>query len=382
MRLIEKTEDLKEFCAQKFPDFITIDTEFLRDKTYYPQLCLIQIGGPDIEAVAIDPLAKDMDLKPLHALLKNKKVLKVFHAASQDLEIFYQVLNGKMPEPIFDSQIAASVLGYGEQIAYNALVKRICKEDIDKSRQFTDWAHRPLGNAQLSYAIGDVTYLVKIYQHLEAELKKRKRLEWIAEDMESLRNPKNYDHDPMEAWKKIRIRSRKIEDYAALQALAAWREKEAQKKDTPKQRILKDDVLMQLAMLRPKAPENLKRVRGLPEGYKHGDQAANLLKIIENSQTQIEKSTITLPKNNNRNNKDVTPIVDMLKLLLKINAGEQGIVGRMIASADDLERFALGDLEDLPMTRGWRYEIFGKDAEKLSKGKLSLSLKDGKVQKL
>lgn len=380
MRLIEKTEELKDFCSQELPEFITIDTEFLRDKTYYPQLCLVQIGGKDIEPVAIDTLKKSLDLNPLLDLLRNKKILKVFHAGTQDLEIFYKLLDGKLPEPVFDSQIAASVLGYGEQISYHALVKKICKEDLDKSRQYTNWALRPLSKAQLTYAIGDVTHLIKIYERLRDQLTEQKRLDWINEEMSILLDPKRYKNDPNEAWRRIRLRSNKKENYVVLRELAAWREIEAQTKDVPKQRILKDDVISQMALTLPKEPKNLKRIRGLQESYQRPPKAKIFLDLVKAGLEKAPKARIDIPKNT-RSGKDVTNIVDMLKLLLKINANEHNIIGRMIASSDDLENFAQGKKKDILFLKGWRYDIFGKDAEKLVQGKLSLGLKNGKIMK-
>ena len=381
MRIIETTKDLKDFCKQDFGDFITIDTEFLRDKTYYPLLCLVQIGSPKVEPVAVDSLAKDIDLKPLVKLLADETILKVMHAGKQDMEIFYMLMKGKLPAPVFDTQIAASVLGYGEQIAYHALVKRICNEDIDKSRQFTDWSHRPISDAQLKYAIGDVTYLIDVYKNLSEKLEQQGRLEWIKEDMQILTNPKTYANDPDLAWQRIKMRSHKKQDYVVLQALAAWREKEAQRVNIPKQRIMKDDVLTQIALTKPKDESGFKRIRGMADAFKTGDKAKNLLKIIAKAQKDIESSTIEIPSNKKKKQADVSHIVDMLKLLLKLNANEHGIAGRMIVNVQELEDFALEETRDIPMLQGWRYKVFGKEAEALVKGKLTLGLEKGRIKK-
>ena len=382
MKLIENTEDLKAFCAQGFGDFITIDTEFLRDKTYYPLLCLVQIGARGIEPAAIDPLAKGVKLDPLIKLLKDKMITKVFHAAKQDMEIFYEIMNGKLPEPIFDTQVAASVLGYGEQVAYHALVKKICNEDLDKSRQYTDWSHRPLSDAQVKYAIGDVTHLIDIYESLTKQLKQKKRLDWTKEDMKVLNEPRTYANDPFEAYKRIKIRSQKKADYVVLQELAAWREKEAQRHNIPKQRMMKDEILTQLALVKPDKEESLERVRGLPAAFKKEEKAKKLLKLVKTGVKNIEKSDLKPPKGKPQYQQDISAAVDMLKLLLKINANEHGIAARMVASAKDLEAFALGDHDDLPMLNGWRYDIFGKEAEKLLKGKLTLGLRKGNIHKV
>lgn len=381
MQLIENNSDLKAFCAQKLPSFITVDTEFMREKTYYPQLCLIQVGGEGIEPVAIDPLAKGLDLSPLLKIFADKKILKVFHAPKQDLEIFYQLMDGKLPAPIFDTQVAASVLGYGDQIGYNTLVQQICKEEIDKSRQFTNWALRPLSEAQLKYAIGDVTYLITVYIKLSADLKKQKRLDWIEEEMKILSNPKTYKNDPEEAWKRIKIRSGKRLDYIVLKALAAWREQFAQDKDIPKTRILIDEVLAQLAMIHPTKPDQLTRIRSLPDHYKSGHHCTNLLKVIKTAVDTAETAEIDLPMKKPRAATDISAVLDMLKLLLKLNAHEHGLAAKMIANASDLEQLAMDNTEDLPLLQGWRYKVFGQDAENLLKGKLMIGLKKGKIIK-
>jgi ribonuclease D len=381
MQLIENNDDLKAFCAQEFPAFITVDTEFMREKTYYPQLCLVQVAGEGITPVAIDPLAKGLDLAPLLKILADKNILKVFHAPKQDLEIFYQLMDGKLPTPIFDTQVAASVLGYGDQIGYNTLVQQICAEEIDKSRQFTNWALRPLSEAQIKYAIGDVTYLITLYIKLSADLKKQKRLDWIEEEMKILSDPKTYKNDPQEAWKRIKIRSGKRLDYIALKAVAAWREQFAQDKDIPKTRIMRDEVIAQLAMIRPTELSQLTRIRSLPDHYKTGHHAAGLLKVIKQAIDTADTVEIDLPLKNPRPAMDISAILDMLKLLLKLNAHEHGLAAKMIANSDDLEQFALGNTEDLALLKGWRYKVFGQDAENLLQGKLMIGLQKGKIIK-
>lgn len=378
--LITDQKALDDYCLNIKAPYITIDTEFLRDKTYYPKLCLIQISGPEIEPAAIDPLANRMDLTPVIALLENPAITKVFHSGRQDLEIFYTVMSGKLPSPIFDTQVAASVLGYGDQVSYAVLVKQICGADIDKSNQFTDWARRPLSEKQLSYALSDVTYLREIYERLLKDLDKTGRARWTAEEMERLQNTDGFDIDAKDAWKRIKIRSKKKQDLVTLQALAAWRETMAQEKDIPRGRILKDEILAQLAMLKPTSENDLKSVRGLPEGYRKGYQAERILKMIAQAKQNWKSSTIEIPQARKKPDTDISAAMDMLKLLLKIKASEAGIAPKMLATVSDLEDIALGLGDNLAIMKGWRYEIFGQYAQDLLKGRISLSLQGQSVK--
>lgn len=378
--LIDTQKDLDAFLnALPKCDFLTVDTEFLRDKTYYPKLCLIQIGIPDGEEVAIDPLPNDLDLSKLFGIFQDETIVKVFHAARQDLEIFYN-LTGELPKPLFDTQIGASVLGYGEQIGYNNLVQEICGETLDKSRQFMDWSHRPLSRKQLEYALADVSYLKDIYTHLIKELDEKGRVKWAFEETKILTDTKLYENDPEEAWQRIKIRTHKSEDLQALKALAKWREKLAQKKDIPKQRILKDDVLSQLAMIRPKKEDSFKRIRNLPKGYENGDNAERLIKIISKALKE-PKDTWPVREKRKHNGQDNSAIAEMLKLLLKIQAEENEVAARIIANADDLDRLAQEDKPDIPAMKGWRYEVFGKEAQALKEGKLKLGLNGQHIEK-
>ena len=378
--LILDQNTLEKYCQSIKASYITIDTEFLRDKTYYPKLCLIQVSGPGLEPVAIDPLAEDIDLAPLVAILEDTSITKVFHSGRQDLEIFYTVMDGKLPSPIFDTQVAASVLGYGDQVSYAALVKQICDAEIDKSNQFTDWARRPLSQKQLSYALSDVTYLCDVYEKLLKDLDKTGRGRWTAEEMKRLQDTGGFDIAPEDAWKRIKIRSKKKQDLVTLQALAAWREEMAQQKDIPRGRILKDEILAQLAMLKPSSENDLKSVRGLSDGYRKGRQAEIILDMVAKAKQNWKSSEIDLPKPRPKHDRDISAAMDMLKLLLKIKASEASIAPKMLATASDLEDIALGHGDNLPVMKGWRKEIFGRDALALLDGKICLSLKGEKVK--
>lgn len=379
--LIDTQTELDAF-TQNLPDcpFVAIDTEFLRDKTYYPKLCLIQIGLPNGQDVAIDPLPNDLDLNAVFDLLRNENIVKVFHAARQDLEIFFNLM-GALPAPLFDTQIAASVLGYGEQIGYNNLAQEICNIQLDKSRQFMDWSHRPLSQSQLDYALADVIHLKDIYDHLVNELNKKNRLAWALEETKFLEDVSLYENNPQHAWSRIKIRTHKSEDLQSLKALAAWRETLAQKKDIPKQRILRDEVLTQLAMIRPKKEDHFKRIRNLPQGYQTGHNAQMLMKVIHQS---LEEPKEHWPQREKKpfNSNDTSAVLDMLKLLLKIQSEEHQVSAKIIASAEDLDKLAREDRPDIPAMKGWRYKVFGQEAEALKNGEITLSLAGAEIRKI
>lgn len=378
--IIQTQDELNEFCKKLAQGpYLTIDTEFLRDKTYYPILCLIQMAGPDVDAAAIDPIEhKHLDLAPFHALMANKKVLKVFHAARQDLEIFYQLSDGALPQPIFDTQVAAMVTGFGDQIAYNALVQQLTGHALEKNAQFTDWSRRPLSSKQIKYALDDVIFLREVYEKLAALLKKKNRESWADQEMAVLTSTKTYAFDPEDAWERIKIRSDKPEVLGILKALAGWREAEAQRRDIPRGHVLKDETLADLALYRPKDEEGLSRVRSLQKSMAKGDKAQKILKLIAGARAADPKTwpnppaPVIMPR-------DARPVLEMLKMLLRICAAEADVTPRLVASNEDLERLAAEDKPNTHTLEGWRYEVFGKEALALKSGKMALSIKNGKI---
>lgn len=379
--MIIKTQDeLDRICAKlATKPYLTIDTEFLRDKTYYSKLCLVQLAGPDIDAVAIDPIEFDLDWTPFNTLLQNESVIKVFHAARQDLEIFYQ-MNDIIPHPIFDTQVAAMVCGYGDSIAYNKLVEGITGTALAKNAQFTDWSRRPLASKQFKYALDDVIYLRDVYESLDKQLKKQKRDGWLKQEMDILTSPDTYDIDFDTIWKRIKIRSDKPEVLAVLRGLAKWREEQAQQKNVPRNRIIKDDALADIAVYMPKDSEGLSRIRNVPRDMMKGDKAKNLIDIVSRAR-KSNKDTWPKVKRGKAFPKDATPILEMLKLLLKINCSEADVAPKLIANVKDLEEIAAADTPDCNAVKGWRMEVFGRDALALKKGEITLGLKDGKIHK-
>lgn len=369
MKIITDNAALTAFCkaALKHP-YMTLDTEFIRERTYFPQLCLIQ-AAYEGDAVIIDPLAPGLDLAPLFALLTNQKIVKVFHAARQDIEIFYH-LSGKMPEPIFDTQIAASVCGHGDAASYESLVNAIVGASIDKSSRYSDWAARPLSEAQLLYALSDVTHLCVIYEKLKAAVEASGRAAWIDEEFAYLIQPGLYDIDPQSAYKRIKAGSLRPKHLVVLRQLAAWREELAKSSDVPRGRIVKDEVMVELALVSPRNEADLSRIRNINAGLskKHVkailSQIEEALAVPQSEWPQVNKSK--------RQPEGTSTIVAMLQLLLKVQAEKHNIAGAMIANKDDLETLALGG--ESPLLSGWRYDVFGKAAEALMKGKLKISL--------
>ena len=361
------------------PEYILIDTEFLREKTYFSKLCLIQVSGPGIDPYYIDPLDSNTDMEPLLEMLFDPDIIKVLHSAYQDLEIFYH-LCGKVPAPIFDTQVAASVLGYGDQVSYANLVKSVCDIEISKSQQFTDWSVRPLSQAQIDYALGDVIYLDDIYHKMVEELDTRGRRKWVGEDLANLQDPNTYAIKPMKAWEKIKIRSDKPKHLGALQALAAWREEKAAKRNLPKGFVIKDDTLMEIALTAPKDAKALARVRGFPASQVDRDMGKALLNIVK----QISKmDPQDLPRKKKKKSAPASKagILEILRVFLKIVAAENDITPKRIADKDELELIAMhGDKADVPAMRGWRHEIFGSKCVDLMEGRMGLSIKNGKVQ--
>jgi len=381
MTIITDNAELAAFCKKLAKEeFITIDTEFLREKTYYPKLCLVQLSGADKDARAIDPLVKGIDLTPLFDLLQNKDVLKIFHASRQDLEIFYNLM-GCVVTPIFDTQVAAMVCGYGDAISYEKLVKSISGAKIDKSSQFTNWSLRPLSDKQLEYALGDVTHLCDVYHDLRKQLKKSKRCRWVTMEEEILNNPATYKNDPREAWKRIKIRSPKPRSLAILRELAALRERQAQKCNIPKNWVVRDDTLADMAGQAPRDKKSLKKIRNVSKEFANGKFSDQILKAIETALASPKESW-PIPVKKKTLLPHAIVIIDILKMLLKIESTEHGVAPKIIASAKDLEAIALDDDADVLALKGWRREIFGEDALAIKHGKIAIALKDGKIAKI
>ncbi len=379
--IIQTQQELDALCAELAQKpYITIDTEFLRDKTFYARLCLIQVASDGVDAHAIDPIATDLDWTSLNDLLHNENVLKVFHAARQDLEIFYQ-LNGKIPSPIFDTQVAAMVCGHGDSIAYNRLVENITGTALAKNAQFTDWSRRPLADKQISYALDDVVYLRDVYKSLDAQLKKQKRDHWVKEEMQILTSPDTYEMPLETIWKRIKIRSNKPEVLVVLRELAMWREVRAREKDIPRGRVIKDDALADIATYMPKDIEGLRRIRSLQGDIAGGKLGKVILDLIYKAK-KSPKNTWPAPVSKASLPKHAAPTLEMLKTLLKVNCAQENVATKLVANNDDLEKLcAPKPPEDISVLKGWRYELFGKDAIDMKQGKLMIGLEDGKITK-
>ncbi len=375
MSLITSNHELAEACRRLADHpFITVDTEFLRETTFWPQLCVVQIASPD-EAIAVDALSESIDLSPVFALMANTAVVKVFHAARQDIEIIWNLAR-LIPAPLFDTQVAAMVCGFGEQIAYGELVQSVCKVTLDKSSRFTDWSRRPLSEAQVNYAIADVTYLRDIYAYLRKRLESTGRLPWLADEMAALTSADVYEQHPERAWERFRGRARRPRDLAVLMELAAWREAEAQARDVPRGRVLKDDVLVEIASAAPKTADELGNLRAFPRGMERSRAGTDILAAVQRGLARDPK---TLPKieRERRNGNGAT--VELLKVLLRQVSEVHGVAAKMIATVDDLETLAANNRAKIPALSGWRREIFGDKALELIEGRLALTLEKGKV---
>lgn len=376
MHLISDTAALSAACDRlAIHPFVTVDTEFLRETTYYPKLCLIQLASPD-EAVLIDPLSPDLDLAPFFGLMVNENVVKVFHAARQDLEIVW-LLGRVLPTPLFDTQVAAMVCGYGDSVGYEQLANDLAKARIDKSSRFTDWSRRPLTEAQLAYAESDVTYLRDIYLALKADLDASGRESWVAEEMSVLTSPSTYEVKPENAWQRLKGRIRKPRELPNLMEIAAWREREAQTRDVPRQRVLKDDALMDIVQRGPRSVEALAELRSVPNGFERSRNGAEVLAAIERAAALDPK---TLPRlERERGRPTNAAVLDLLKVLLKAVADAERVAPKIIASSDDLDAIASDDLADVPALHGWRRGVFGEKALALKNGTLSLRIQRGRV---
>ena len=375
--LVTTTQELEAACLRmaRHP-FVAVDTEFLRETTFWPVLCVVQLAS-DEEALAIDALAEGLDLQPLLRLMADEGVAKVFHAARQDLEIFWK-LAGVLPTPLFDTQVAAMVCGYGDQVSYSELVQSICRVAVDKSSRFTDWARRPLAEAQIEYAIGDVTHLRDVYKALTRQLESTRRRSWLDDEMKALTTPETYEQHPERAWERYRSRARKPRDLAVLIELAAWRESEAQARDVPRSRVLKDDVLISLSLAAPRSIDALANLRAFPRGMERSRAGGEILEAIERG---LKRDPKTLPKieRERRNGANVGPTVGLLKVLLRQVSEESGVAGKLIATVDDLEAIASNDKTDVPALSGWRRKLFGQRALELKHGRLALTVENGKV---
>jgi ribonuclease D len=378
MTLIAETSALAEFCRrQRQASFIAIDTEFMRDKTYWPQLCLVQIAGPE-EAAAIDSLAPGIDLSPLFELLADTNVTKVFHAARQDVEIFFH-LTGKIPAPLVDTQVAAMVCGFGDSVSYETLASKLANARIDKSSRFTDWAQRPLTERQLQYALSDVTHLRLAWEHLERRLAKTGRGDWVREEMAVLTSPATYRLAPAEAWKRIKFRNDRPRAIAILREVAAWREEEAQKRDLPRGRILKDETICEIAAHGPRSVDDLARCRGLSRQQAESRQGQAILAAVKRG-LDLPASELPAPPLRRDLPAGLGPLTDLLRVLLKMRCEDNEVAQKLVASSDDLELIAADDGADVPALSGWRREIFGADALALKHGKLALTTAGRRVK--
>ncbi len=373
--LITSQPELEEFCRTiRGAPYVAVDTEFLRDSTFWPKLCLIQAATPDIHA-AIDPLAQGVDLAPFLEILGDSGTVKVFHAARQDIEIFVRLI-GAPPEPVFDTQIAAMVCGFGDSIGYDKLVASVAREKIDKGPRFTNWAERPLSDEQIQYALSDVTHLCVVYERLASMLESRGRADWAAEEQRALVDPETYRIDPETAWKRLKTRTDKPRFLAVLQAAAAWREREAMRRDQPRNWVMKDDSLLNIAALAPKDAQALSRCRGLPKGFPASRAGQELLTVVS-AAAKAPASAAPTPEPRRQSNPELSATVELLRVLLKRAAEEHGVAQRLIADAEDMEAIAEG--RETPALAGWRRKVFGANAELLVAGKLALAVADRKV---
>ncbi len=377
--LITTTDELIALCERLATHpFVTVDTEFMRENSYWPDLCLVQVASPE-EAAAIDPKSADLDLTPLlNLFVNNENVLKVFHAGGQDIEIIFN-LTGTTPHPLFDTQIAAMALGLGEQVGYQNLVESLLGKHLDKGARFTDWARRPLDARQIDYAIGDVTHLATLFPKMLDRLRRTGRGEWLDQEMERLADPANYLNDPAESWKRVKIASKKPDVLGRLKALAAWREIEARSKNLPRGRIMKDETLADIAMHPPANQEALARVRGLSPAWKANDIGVRMMDALDASQPL---SAAEMPARDERGpalGKEGALVADLLKLLLKIRARESNVAARLVARSEELEQLAAGKRNGLAILQGWRFEEFGRDALDLVEGRLAFAVRRGKL---
>jgi len=377
MRVITTNDQLEALCARLGKtDYITVDTEFLRTKTYYSQLCLIQVAS-EAEFHAIDPLAPGINLAPFYDLMTNENILKVFHASRQDIEIFVNEM-GVVPKPLFDSQVAAMVCGYGDSIGYEKLVMRLADATLDKSTRITDWSRRPLTERQIDYALGDVTHLRVIYKKLDAQLKQSKRSHWLDEEMADLTNPNTFIVLPENAWKRLKIRNGNRLFNGIARKLAYWREEEAQSRNLPRNRVMRDEVLLEVAAVRPEHANALGSIRGLSPQF---SQSKSGQKVLSSVREVLDMPTEALPVISHKRppTQNTDPVMELLKVLLKLICQNENVAPKLIASVDDLEKLAENDAADIPALSGWRYDLFGKKALAVKHGKMAFAIKDNAV---
>jgi len=379
MDIITTTEDLRSLCkALSAEPYITVDTEFMREQTYWPQLCLAQVAGSAHEAL-VDPLAPGIDLSPFFALIANEKVIKVFHSARQDIELIHN-LSGKIPHPIFDTQVAAMVCGFGEQVSYEVLARKLAKVEIDKSSRFTDWSRRPLSDKQLTYAMSDVTHLRIVYERLKKLLDTSGREGWLDEEMATLTSPATYLADPENAWQRVKFRPRKPRQLAVLIAVAAWREREAQSRNVPRGRIVKDDAIAEIATHAPADIDALRHLRALPRGFASSKLAEGLVHAVSEGLKTDPKTLPALPRSGHGHAEIPGPVVDVLKLALKVVCEREGVAAKLVATSTDIEAIAAGRGDKVAALHGWRREVFGETALGLIDGRLGVVLRDGRAE--
>jgi len=377
MAVIETTSDLEALVGElSSAPYIALDTEFMRDQTYWPKLCLMQVAATGIEAI-IDPLAPGIDLAPFYALLASPRIVKVLHASRQDIEIFYHQ-GGVIPDPLFDTQIAAMVCGFGESASYETLARKLAHAEIDKSARFTDWSRRPLTKRQLEYALADVTHLRVVYEALAKQLEKSERSAWVEEEIAALKDPALYKLDPVQAWKRLKPRTGNKRFLALLAAVAEWREREAQTRDQPRNRILKDEALLEIAAHPPDSGQALDHLRAIPKGFGASRLGKSLMEAVERGRSAPPPEGIE-PVRARRQREPSQSTIDLLKTLLRLRAEAAGVAPRLIADADDIERLAAHEDEGLAALHGWRAEVFGNDARALREGKLALALENGEA---
>jgi ribonuclease D len=378
MMVISDTAALARFCdEQRGTSFIAVDTEFMRERTYWPILCLVQVAGP-IEAAAIDPLAPGIDLTPLLALMADESILKVFHAARQDVEIFFN-LSGTVPKPLFDTQIAAMVCGFGDAASYETLVSKLAQASLDKSSRFTDWSRRPLTERQIRYALGDVVHLRTVYDGLQQRLASNGRAAWFAEDMAELADPATYRNEPSEAWRRFRLRGRvDSRFFGVLREVAAWRETAAQQRNLPRGRIMRDEAVLEIASHTPKTIETLGRARSLGKGVAEGRLGNEILQAVQRGLAN-SKALEVPPPSRADTPPGLGPIIELLRVLLKQRCEEHQVAQRLLATTEDLEAIAADDRASVPALFGWRYDIFGKDALALKHGRLALTVRRNRI---
>ena len=378
MLIISDNAELEKACdILAKSEFVAVDTEFLRETTFWPQLCLIQLSGPELDAI-VDPLAPNLDLKPFFELMADTNVVKVFHAARQDIEIIYN-RGHLIPHPIFDTQVAAMVCGFGDSVSYDTLVQKIKNVQLDKSSRFTDWSHRPLSEKQLDYAIADVTHLRDVYLKLKDELERENRTEWLAEEMAILESPGTYDLHPDDAWERLRMRIRKPIELAILKNLAAWREREARSRDVPRGRVLKDDAIFEIAQQAPKDVEALARLRTIPKGYERSQSGVAILAAV-NAALALPKTDLPKIPRPPSAPEGTGAAVEMLKVLLKLTSEQHGVAAKIIATGDDLDMIAAkGEDAEVAALSGWRRELFGLQALKLIRGEIALRFVNRRV---